>query len=198
MEAKRFLRGLLNLPGLLGLLLFAAGLAAFFLTLRATGPGPRPPAALGLIAVETGQEASAREEVALFVVDEEGHARSETRALDLPVSEQARLERILLALRDLLAGPAGQNALWPESLGAPRVFLVGSGGEGAVVLDFSLRNGDSWRAGDDVSVRDEGRLVTSIRQTVRLHSGSERIYFLVNGQSRPTLLGHVALESSLD
>jgi hypothetical protein len=178
------IRALLSPPGLVGLLLFVLGVLAFALAPTRAPLEPARPALEG-----EALEPRGREEVALLVVDENEVVRSEFVEFALPAGEEARLAAVLASLRELLLGP-----LWPEELSAPRVFLVEAGGRrNAVVLDFDL---DGEPAG--VTVQAERRLIDSIVRTVRRHADADGVYFLVGGQSRPTLLGHVALERALN
>lgn len=179
-------------PVLVGLLVFALGLLSLLVT-----PLVRPAATLTQIDLEASlPETPEPEEISLIVSDSNHLSRSVLVEAALPQGAEGRLEAVLAALRGYLleARPESPDGpLWPEALVAPRVFIVETGAQTRhVVLDFALTETP------EVSVGQELRLLASIRRTVGLHAGTDDVYFLVNGQPRPSLLGHVALEGALD
>jgi hypothetical protein len=183
---------LLSPPALVGLLVFAAGLLSLLVI-----PLPRPTTPLTRIDLEGSLAAVPEpEEISLVVSDSNNLSRSVPVEVALPQGAEGRLEAVLTALRGYLseAGPESPDGpLWPQALAAPRVFIVETGARASyVVLDFALAEAP------EVSVSQELRLLASIRRTVRLHAGTDKVYFLVDGQPRPSLLGHVALEGALD
>ncbi len=179
---RALLRALLTPQGLLGGLIFVAGLSAFLQAL----PGVRVPPPERVV-VESPIPDAPAEDVRLSLVTADGSERFQMVSLARPEDPSSRRAALLTALRTFLMSEEGE-ALWPAALGVPTVFTVTDADRNQVtVLDF-VRPLEVA-----LSVRDEARLLASIRTTLR-RDGVDHLRVLVNGEPSETFLGHVALE----
>lgn len=163
------------LPVLLGALVLLAGVVALS---RSYAPTVTPPQTVMLAPLPTAAFHA--------VLTQQTGAEVRTRELELRAADTppARLGATLRALRSWLR----EESLWPQELGAPRIFWLG---EGRAALDFVLS------APPRVTVAAEMQLLESIRRTAARQGVSE-VFVLINGRVSPTFLGQIALPGSLE
>lgn len=144
---------------------------------------PSPPPTVELVSAE---EALTEVDVRLVLVDLEGLEWQRSERVAAPDSVPGRLEAVLSALRTALL----DEGVWPQGLPAPTVFLETFDRASVAVIDL--------RPGEDVavSVGQELALLRAMTGTAEAN-GADSTRFLKHGRPTDTLLGHVAVPSSL-
>lgn len=163
-------------------LIFLASLVFF---LGGHGPSVGRPKPVDIKPVQPAVQMHSQE-VRLELVDQSGLARPDFVTLDLPSDPAARLQAIVAALRTAMQ----QAGSWPSGLETPEVFVQQVNRKQVAVLDMKES------APVAVGVAEELQLLHSIRQTV-LNNGADEVRFIRDGRPAHTLLGHVAVDSSL-
>lgn len=125
-------------------------------------------------------------EVRLVLVDLNGLEWQRSERVAVPDSVPGRLQAVLAALRGALL----EEGVWPSGLPAPTVFLETFDRSAVAILDL--------HPGEDVAVTvvQETALVRALTATAQLN-GADEVRFLRDGRATATLLGHVAVPSSL-
>ena len=144
---------------------------------------PAPPPTVELLSAE---EALSEVDVRLVLVDLDGLEWQRSVRVAVPESVPGRLEAVLAALRrELLT-----EGVWPEGLPAPTVFLETFDRSPVAILDL--------RPSDEVSVTvsQELALLRALTSTAQVN-GADSVRFLRFGRATPTLLGHIAVPTSL-
>lgn len=167
---------------ILAALVFLASVVFF---LGGHGPRAPQPQPVDIKPVQPAVQTHSQE-VRLELVDQSGLARPDFVTLDLPADPAARLQAIVAALRTAML----QAGTWPSGLETPEVFVEQVNRKQVAVLDIKES------APVSVGVAEELQLLHSIRQTV-LNNGADEVRFLRDGRPAHTLLGHVAVDSSL-
>ena len=176
----RLLRALLTPQVLVSVLLLAGAVA---LLAGVDVPElPQPPTVELLSEDETLTAADVR----LVLVDLGGLEWQRSERVAVPESVPGRLEAVLAALRTALSA----EGVWPDGLPAPTVFLETIDRANVAILDL--------HPGDDVAVTvlQELALVRALTATAQAN-GADSVLFLRDGRPTTTLLGHVAVPTSL-
>jgi hypothetical protein len=168
-------------PQVLAAALALGAAVAFSLVARPPAvPHPAPVEAQG----DAGEPVATRELTLYRVTD--GLVTPILREVPAPADPSARLEAVVVALREVLI-EAGD---WPEALPAPAVYAVRVDRADAAVLD--LPSSDVL-----LDVAAQRTILDSIRRTLA-EQGVERLAFLREGAAVDAWLGSVLSGSSLE
>lgn len=176
----RLFRALLTPQVIVAALLLVAAVA---LLLGVDVLEPREPPTVDLV---TTEETLTAVDVRLVLVDLAGLEWQRSARISAPESVPGRLEAVLGALRESLM----EEGVWPAGLAAPTVFLETFDRASVAIIDL--------HPGDDVavSVVQEMALLRALTGTAQAN-GADEVRFLRDGRATATLLGHVAVPSSL-
>jgi Sporulation and spore germination len=132
------------------------------------------------------------EQATLFVAyDDPGVLLPQAAAIPLPQGRQQRGEELLRALLDVYLEKSSPHPV-PSGAEVRDVFFVDPG---LVVIDLN----DAFAGGHRSGILEEELTVSSMIQTLTYNvPGITRVKFLVNGQQRDTLAGHVDLSGFYD
>lgn len=176
----RLAKALLTPQVLVAALLLVAAVA-LLLSVKVLRPGEPP-----TVDLVTAEDTLSEVDVRLVMVDLDGLEWQRSERIAAPASVPRRLEAVLAALRAALL----EEGVWPEALPTPTAFLETFDREDVAIVDL--------RPHEDlaVSVPQELALLRAITGTVEAN-GADSVRFLRNGRPASTLLGHVAVPSTL-
>ncbi len=177
---ERLVKALFRPQVIVAFLLLVAALALLLSTPRLE------PAERMTIDLRAPRPSLSEQEATLVLVDEVGEERARTVTLQLPEGEAARMAALFEELRRL----SMEQGVWPADLPVPRLFLTGSGRGATLVVDVLTP------VPVGVSVEQERAILRSLTATA-LRNGASEVRFLREGRPTETLLGHVAVPSTL-
>lgn len=168
-------------PQVLVAALMTIGALALLLSAPVSRPGPPP-----VVDLTSADDLLTDQDVRLVLVDATGLEWQRDASITAPTDAPRRFAAILDALREALLA----EGVWPAGLPTPGVYVETFDRQVVAVVDVA--------AGGviEVSVAQEQALVRAIDATAAAN-GIDSVRYLRGGQHTDTLLGHVAVPSTL-